>query len=237
MDLTMHLKTIAIVPARGGSKSVKLKNLAPLAGRPLIDHCLSTCVSCSQIDGVFVSTEYDMIAEHCREFGVEVWSRPDCLAADHVATLDVLLFHLREFQKANAPLPEFIVLVEPTSPFLRSSDVEGCLELLQDDHFDSAQTVITVPPNLHAFNQRIIDEGCSVFCYPEDRKGKSGKQDKGKRYAHGNVRVIRSSTLLKKESIFGRNSAAMVIERKYGFDVDGPEDFEMAEAMLAATIL
>lgn len=237
MNLTTHLKAIAIVPARGGSKSVKLKNLAPLAGRPLIDHCLTTCVSCSQIGGVFVSTENGEIAEHCREFGVDVWSRPDRLAADYIATIDVLLFHLRELQKVNNPLPEFIVLVEPTSPFLRTSDVEGCLELLQDDHFDSAQTLITVPPNLHAFNQRIIEEGCSVFCYPEDRKGKSGKQDKGQRYAHGNVRVIRSSTILQKESIFGSKSAAMVIERKYGFDVDGPEDFEMAEAMLAAKIL
>ena len=223
----------AMITARGGSKSIPLKNLANLNGRPLLDYAIKAGQATPSISRVICSTENDKIADFCRSAQIEVQARPLPLAGDDTPSLDVILYFLETSLSEEGFVPEFLVLLEPTSPFVLPEHIEGCLELLKNDpDADSAQTITPVEHNSHAFNQRFLDENGSHFFYDAQHKKCFSKQRKPKFYIHGNVRVMRSRSVLKNKDIFGNRSLPLVISRAYSMDVDGPEEFQWAECII-----
>ena len=232
-------KAWALITARGGSKSVPLKNLAPLAGKPLLAWGLEAAQKSSGLERIFCSTDHDGIADFCRGRGVEIQPRPGRLSGDNVSSLDVILYFVETAQKEFGGLPEMLALLEPTSPFVKPEQIDACIRLLESDPgADSAQTVTTPPPNHHAYNQReILDDGSMVFRFAEERTGLVNKQSKPKFYVHGNFRVMRTKSLLENRDIFGKRSLPMEIGRLDAMDVDGPEDFKWAEALIAAGLV
>jgi D-3-phosphoglycerate dehydrogenase len=228
----------AIIPARGGSKSIPLKNLARLNGIPLIDYAIGAARRTSEVSRVICSTESEEIAAHCRDVGVEVDVRPAELAADHVATVDVLLEFVRRKAATEKILPEYLLLLEPTSPFVTPADIRSCIsELDADSSADSAQTVTQVSSNSHAYNQRYHDLNGSNFMFPQERKHSVNKQTKPSFYIHGNLRVMRIRSLLRTRSIFGRRSLPVEIPKIRAMDVDNREDLLIAEAIIATRLL
>jgi CMP-N-acetylneuraminic acid synthetase len=222
-----------IIPARGGSKTIPLKNMVPLEGRPLIDYVVRAGRAAPSLRRLVCSTESAAIAAHCRAAGVEVHDRPAALAEDNVATVDVLVDCLETLGRGERPLPEAIALLEPTSPFLLPSHLESCIALLRErPEAESAQTIAAVAPNSHAYNQRVLRDGTVSFVFAEERRRHYNKQLKPGFYVHGNVRVVRTRCLLEKHDIFGSLSLPVVIPRLYAMDVDGPEDLEAAQCLL-----
>ena len=232
-------KTWALITARGGSKSVPLKNLAPLGGKPLMAWGLDAAKQSAGLERIFCSTDHDGIAGLCRERGVEVQPRPERLSGDNVSSLDVILYFVETAREQFGGLPEMLALLEPTSPFVKPEQIDACVKLLASDPTaDSSQTVTTPPPNHHAFNQReILQDGAMVFRFAEERKGLINKQSKPKFYVHGNFRVMRVESLLKNRDIFGKRSLPLEIGRLDAIDVDGPDDFIVAEALIKAGLL
>ncbi|HRE15461.1 MAG TPA: NAD(P)-dependent oxidoreductase [Rhodocyclaceae bacterium] len=228
----------AFIPARGGSKSIPLKNLAQLDGKPLIDYAIGAARNSARISRVLCSTDSAEIRAHCGQEGVEVDERPESLAADHVATVDVLLEFVRRRIARGETLPEYLVLLEPTSPFVAPCDIEDCLAKLDGDAAaDSAQTVTAVSSNSHAYNQRYHDENGSSFLFVQERKVCVNKQSKPRFFIHGNVRVMRTLALLHNRSIFGVRSLPVEIPRVRAMDVDNQEDLLFAEAIIAAGLV
>lgn len=228
----------AFIPARGGSKSIPLKNLAKLNSKSLIDYAIDAGRSAPSIGRVICSTDSDEISAHCAAMGVEIDRRPDSLAADHVATVDVLLEFARRMHLQGQTPPEYLVLLEPTSPFVAPRDIEDCIAKLDaDPSADSAQTVTAVSSNSHAYNQRYHDANGSNFLYVQERKVCVNKQSKPRFFIHGNVRVMRIPSLLRTRSIFGARSLPIEIPRVRAMDVDNQEDLMLAEAMIAAGLV
>ncbi len=227
-----------LIPARGGSKSIPLKNLARLHGIPLIDYAIGTARRSGKVSRIICSTDSEEIGSHCLALGVEVDRRPDELAGDHVATVDVLLEFVRRKAGAGVVLPEYLVLLEPTSPFVAPDDIEACLDRLDADAAaDSAQTVTPVSSNSHAYNQRYHDGNGSNFLYPQERKVCVNKQTKPGFYIHGNVRVMRVQSLLRTRSIFGTRSLPIEIPKIRAMDVDSQDDLLLAEAIIASGLV
>src|SRR5262245_4566414 len=101
-----------LVPARGGSKSIPLKNLALLGGQPLMSYGISAAQKSGCLDRIICSTESQKIAATALELGIEVDSRPDTLCGDDTPVADVA----REFlQRQSGGLPDILVLIQPTS--------------------------------------------------------------------------------------------------------------------------
>ncbi len=226
----------ALMTARGGSKSLPLKNLHPLAGRPLMAHGLIAARRVAAIGRVFVSTDHPGIADLARKLGAEVAVRPPELAGDQVSSLAVILDFLATAREREGGLPAFLVLLEPTSPFVRPAQIEACLGMLAADPLaDSAQTVSLPPPNHHAYNQRVLaPDGTASFRFAAERAGLVNKQQKPRLYVHGNLRVMRPESVIRHQDIFGPRSLALAIPRVDALDVDGPEDFAWAEALVKA---
>src|SRR5262249_27777372 len=112
---------LAIVPARGGSKSIPRKNLQPVAGRPLIAWTIDAARRARAIDRVVVWTEDDEIAEVARAWGAEVpVRRPAELAGDDTPGIEPVLHIVRWLDTQENSRPELIVVLQPTSPMRRS---------------------------------------------------------------------------------------------------------------------
>jgi len=130
---------VAVVPARGGSKSVPYKNLHPLGGKPLLAWPIETARSVSEIDRILVSTDDARIASAARELGAEIHERPPELATDSALVIDTLR-HLHEQLKSEGRPATVMVLLEATSPLRSVELVSRCLQRLVAEDLDSIAT-------------------------------------------------------------------------------------------------
>ena len=228
----------ALIPARGGSKSIPLKNMVDLNGRPLIDYTIRAAKACRFISRIICSTENRQIAEYCLHHTIEVQERPLNLAEDNSTTLDVILYVLETIKEIETYLPEYLVLLEPTSPFVLPEHIKDCVDLIRSDSkADSSQTVTPVEPNSHAYNQRYLDENGSHFIFLKEREQWYNKQLKPQFYIHGNVRAMRVKSVLKKKNIFGDRSLPLIIPSIYCIDVDGKSQLELARCIIKCGLI
>ncbi len=225
----MKSYTLAIIPARGGSKSIKHKNIVKFAGRCLIEHVIECAKRSREIDRVICSTDDERIADVVSRHDIEIMWRPAELATDDTHVIEVIKDILRRVDGK----PDLLPLLQPTSPFILPSHSDTCIQKMKlDRHADSAQTVTTFPHNYHAYNQRLVENGLVKFCFPEERRKCYNKQMKPLHYKFGNLVVTRVSTVMEKNSIFGTRSIAVEIPEPYGFDLDAKEDIALGEFLL-----
>jgi CMP-N-acetylneuraminic acid synthetase len=227
------------VPARGGSKSIPMKNLVPLAGRPLLDYVVLAGKASGALSRLVCSTDSEAIAAHAASLGIEVDRRPVHLAEDSTPVDAVIREYLARERARGAILPDVVVLLQPTSPFLRREDVTALVRLFAD-HPDicSAHNVYPVPHNLHAWNHRsVAADGSVAFLFEAERSRARNKQEKPKLFAFGNLIGARTEALLSGQGFYAKPRRAIDIPWQYSFDLDQPDDLPMADAMLKAGIV
>ncbi len=121
-------RILALIPARGGSKGIPHKNIAPLAGKPLIQYSIDAALGSRYIDYVLVSTDDEEIARVSRDCGAEVpFLRPEALASDTAKTIDAVL-HAVETLRDMGEAFDSLVLLQPTSPLRTTAEIDGAIE-------------------------------------------------------------------------------------------------------------
>lgn len=135
-----------LIPARGGSKSIPLKNIKMLGDKPLIAWTIQSALNAG-IQRVIVSTDHDEIAKISREFGAEVIMRPTELAQDTTPMYDVLKSEIPKIE----PIPEFVMILQPTSPFREKVHIKAAISFLTAniEEYDSLISVNRVPHRYH----------------------------------------------------------------------------------------
>jgi CMP-N,N'-diacetyllegionaminic acid synthase len=225
----------ALIPARGGSKSIPLKNLVALGGRPLIDYVILAAQAWGGCERIVCSTDHARIAERCRSLGIEIDRRPEHLTGDQAAVADVARDFVLRACATDAKRPTWVLLLQPTSPFVLPQHLTELASSMQSaPHANSAQNIVSVPHNHHAWNQRLFEKGEVSFAYVAERMRAFNKQLKPRHYVFGNLVAVRTTALLAGGDFFAPPSVGVEIERPYDFDVDGAEDLEQAEGLLAA---
>ncbi|MGY1584343.1 cytidylyltransferase domain-containing protein [Streptomyces sp. MN13] len=140
-------RVLAVIPARGGSKGVPAKNLAPVGGVPLVARAVRECRATRLVTDVVVSTDDQAIAEAARAAGAEVVLRPAAIAGD-TATSEAAVLHAMDTHEALHGSPvDVVLLVQCTSPFLVREDVDGVAAAVAEN---GADTAVTVAP-FHGF--------------------------------------------------------------------------------------
>ena len=124
------MRTWALIPARGGSKSIPGKNLISVAGIPLLDYSVRAAQAFGKFDRIICSTDNDQIAARAQKLGVEVIWRPAVFASDD-AKVDLAMKDLLASEDPES-LPDVGVLVQPTSPFLLPNHISGLLDVLME---------------------------------------------------------------------------------------------------------
>ncbi|MBT2507263.1 acylneuraminate cytidylyltransferase [Streptomyces sp. ISL-98] len=134
-------RVLAVIPARGGSKGVPAKNLAAVGGVPLVARAVRACRGAGHVTDVVVSTDDAAIAEVARGAGAEVVLRPADIAGD-TATSEAAVLHAMDAHEAiRGAAADVVLLVQCTSPFLTSEDIEGVCAAVIEDGADTAHTV------------------------------------------------------------------------------------------------
>ncbi|QES43460.1 transferase [Streptomyces venezuelae] len=144
---TQARRVLAVIPARGGSKGVPAKNLAPVGGVPLVARAIRACLAARLVTDVVVSTDDHVIAEAARHAGAEVVLRPAAIAGD-TATSEAAVLHAMDAHEAlHGATVDVVLLVQCTSPFLTPEDVDGVAAAVAEH---GADTAVTVAP-FHGF--------------------------------------------------------------------------------------
>ncbi|GGZ57029.1 N-acylneuraminate cytidylyltransferase [Streptomyces bluensis] len=134
-------RVLAVIPARGGSKGVPAKNLAPVGGVPLVARAVRECRAARLVTDVVVSTDDHAIAAAAREAGAEVVLRPAAIAGD-TATSEAAVLHAVDAHEArHGASVDVVLLVQCTSPFIVREDIDGVAAAVVENGADTALTV------------------------------------------------------------------------------------------------
>jgi N-acylneuraminate cytidylyltransferase len=220
---------LAVIPARGGSKRIPRKNIRPFCGKPIIAWSIEAARDSGCFDRVLVSTDDAQIAEVARRSGAEVpFVRPAELSDDHTGTIAVVR-HAIEWQTANATPPLLVCCIYATAPFVRADDVRRGLDELEGGDADFALSVTKYPfPIQRAI--RIDARGRIAMFYPEYFSIRSQDLDEAYHDA-GQFYWGWARAWLSAETVFGPNSAAIVLPTHRVQDIDTVEDWTRAEWM------
>jgi N-acylneuraminate cytidylyltransferase len=223
-------RVIAVVPARGGSKSIPGKNIKPLCGKPLLAWSIAIAQQVTEIDRVIVSTDDAEIAAVGREFGAEVYDRPARLATDEALVIDALKDLLARLE-AEKDAPEWVILLEPTCPLRSAEDVRKCLELVAGGQFDSVATFKDADLNPHRA-WRLTDGVPEVFIpgavpwLPRQKLPKAFQ-------LNGAVYIFRAALLAEEaKSLLVGKLGAVLMPRERSQDIDDHLDFMIVEALM-----
>jgi CMP-N,N'-diacetyllegionaminic acid synthase len=204
-------KVLAIVPARGGSKGIKKKNIYPVCGKPLIQYTSEIIRECKWIDYAVVSTddpEIGILSELNFDF-----IRPAELSGDRVSDFPVVEHALLAVETKIQSNFDLILLLQPTSPMRRSMDLERALDKLIDGDFDSVMSVSETDSKGHPFKQFIID-GDEIRHWTKQGAKIVARQELSKTYhKNGLVYAMTRQCIIEQKEIFGRKHTHSLIER------------------------
>jgi len=228
------MTTLAVVPARGGSKGLPGKNLRELAGLPLIVHSLRLAALCPEIARTVVSTDSDEIAAVARELGTEVLERPAELALDETPMLPVLRHALAQLDPDGATY-ELLLLLDPTSPARMPEDVARAHRLLRGAPEADGVVAVSEPPFNPIWHAVVERDGFLEPLLPEARS--YGRRQDVPRVLRINAALylFRASFLLEagESWLDGRHLALEIPERR-AVHIDDEADLWLFGALLEA---
>jgi pseudaminic acid cytidylyltransferase len=225
---------IAVIPARGGSKRIPRKNIKEFCGQPIIAWSIEAALSSQCFDQVIVSTDDEEIASIAKQYGAVIpFMRPLSLADDHTPTLPVMRHALDWFLQQGIEL-DHSCCVYATAPFLRSQDILAGLREIEKDEcnyvFSMAKFSYPIQRAL-----KINRGGFVEMLQPEHATSRSQDIDEVYHDA-GQFYWGRTQAWADGESIFAKNSRAIVLPSQRVHDIDTFDDWSRAECMFRALV-
>lgn len=225
-------RILAVVPARGGSKGVPLKNIQPVGTVPLVAWVGRLVKEIPMIDRAVVSTDNAEIAKIAEESGLDApFMRPDELSGDRVADWPVLNHALETMESLDGVTYEIIVMLQPTSPLRKKRHVTATIEKLEYGGFDAVWTVSETDSKSHPLKQLVINGDQLDYYDPAGSKIIARQQLTPVYHRNGAAYAISRDCLANKKSIKGDNTSFVVIDEEL-VSIDTPFDFEFVEYML-----
>lgn len=225
------MTTVAIIPARGGSKRIPRKNVKLFAGRPMIAHSIEAARASGVFDRIVVSTDDAEIMETARACGAEApFSRPPELANDHAGT-DEVLIHALTWLSEHGAAPGYACCLYATAPFVRPGDLARGLQLLKEKGATTAFSVTSFPYTIFRA-LKINEQGRLEMFWPENRLKRSQDLPESWHDA-GQFYWMDVPKYLRERRLFSADSVPVVLPRYLVQDIDTPEDWETAEHMFS----
>ncbi len=223
---------LGIIPARGGSKGVPRKNITPVAGKPLIAYTIEAALSTPSLDRVIVSTDDDEIGNVAREYGADVpFPRPPELARDDTLVLPVLLHALSWLSEHESYRPEYIMLLQPTSPLRAAEDIESAVNIAITTRADAVVSVSAVHRHPY-WMKRVTEDGRLTDFLPAEQIP-SRRQELPQIYAlNGAIYLSDTRVLLERQTFYTDRTYAYVMPPERSLDIDSPWELYLAELIL-----
>lgn len=220
-------KILALIPARGGSKGVPRKNVKILGGKPLIAWTIEAANQSKYIDRVILSSEDEEIIEVAKKWGCDVpFIRPKKLSQDDTPSMEVILHAIEQVKGYD-----YVVLLQPTSPFRTTEDIDKCIEKCIENNQKSCVSIVEVSENPYWMYTVTENEVLNPLI---DNYGKYYQRQKlPKTYIlNGAVYVASIEWLKQSKSFLSKNTISVEMTKEKSIDIDTMLDFKVASLLI-----
>ena len=222
-------RVLVVVPARGGSKGVKLKNIRPINGIPLVALVGRLVNKLPYVDRAVVSTDHPQIAKIAKESGLDVpFMRPEEFSGDIVADGPVLHHALLACEKIDKQQYDVVVMLQPTSPFRRPEHVTAAVTKLIAGGYDAVWTVSETDSKAHPLKQLIIQDDSLDYYDPAGARIIARQQLQPVYHRNGVAYVMTRKLIADKKNIKGKKTSFVVIDDLM-VNIDTEFDLKLAE--------
>jgi CMP-N-acetylneuraminic acid synthetase len=226
------MRVLGVITARGGSKGIPQKNIALLAGKPLLTYTIAAAAASQLLTRCLVSTDDPAIAQVATAAGADVpFLRPADLASDTSRSLDVVHHALHTVEQANDQPYDAVLILQPTSPLRSAADIDAAIELLQQN--PTADSVVSLIPlvGLSVYKLKLLRNVLVLPAYTTEVEG-IPRQDNNTLYQRdGAVYLTRRATLLA-GSLYGAKILGYVMPAERSVDINTPIDLAFAEFLI-----
>jgi len=219
-------KVLAIIPAKGNSKSIKNKNLVKIDNKTLIEHVFTNLKKVKLIDTIYCSTNEKKIINHCKIIGLPFEVRDENYCKDDSNIVD----YLYEVLKKKTTF-DIIILAQPTSPFINKKVIYNLIQVLKRKKYNSCQTISEVPHNFHYINQRKFVNNQVSFMFKKERLKQYNKQKKSKTFKFGNIIIFKRKSFLKSKNLFMSPCYGQKVNFLSSIDIDNKLDYQLAKIL------
>jgi len=229
-----ELKILAIIPARGGSKSVPRKNIRKLNGKPLIAYTIEAANEIKdKFHKIIVSTDDEEISEISKMFGAEVpFLRPKELAGDKTPTYPVLQHAVHFVENQDSIKIDLVMLLQPTTPFRNTEDISNSIKLSQTSDSDSVISVVQVF-STHPILMKKIENGVLTHYSIEEKEGTPRQLYEPAAYMrNGAIYLTKRDVLINNNSIWGNSITPYIMPQERSYNIDDEIDFLSSEMIL-----
>ena len=223
------MNTLVVIPARSGSKGLPDKNIKLLNGKPLIHYSIEVAQQIFNNEDICISTDSDKYIKIAEQTGLKVpFVRPETLSTDNATTQDVLL-HCLDFYEQKGVFYDYILLLQPTSPFREKKHLEDILMANKED----CDMIVSVKETESNPYYVLFEENKSGLLEKSKKDNFTRRQDCPKVYEYnGSMYLIKVSSI--KEKLFSSFTKIKKYEMhsKYSIDIDSEIDFKLAEVLI-----
>ena len=236
LNLSMEYskEVLAIIPARGGSKGIKNKNITNLNGSSLISYSIKAALESKLVSRVICSTDSEIIAEEAIKYGAEVpFLRPDEISQDNSSDIEYFN-HAIEWLKINESYrPRLLVQLRPTSPLRNLEMIDEAIQIMiKDNSYDSLRAV-SQPDHTPYKMWKLVkrNEMIPLLKLTGNKEPyNTNRQNLPEVYAQtGSIDITRPETLEKYKSMTGKKIYPFIMDERYFIDIDNIESLELAE--------
>ncbi len=220
-------KIIAVIPARGGSKGIRLKNLKKIKGKSLVRITSEFIKKCKFFDYAVLSTDHNKISSEAKKFGLNVINRPKKLCGDKISDTKVLVHSINQIEKNTKKIYDIAVMLHPTSPLRRVSDVKNSIKLLIKKNYDSLWTVSKTDSKFHPEKQLLIKNNKIKYYSSKGSRIIYRQQLSQVYHRNSNAYIVKINFLKKKKILLSKNTGYYLVQSKQ-ISIDSLEDMKIA---------
>lgn len=223
---------LAVIPARGGSKGVPRKNIRPLAGKPLLAYTIEVALACPLTTDVVVSTDDPEIRDIALQYGAQApFLRPTELATDTALAIPTIQHAVREMEARRGRPYDYVVMLQPTTPFRTADDLTQALTQLIDSQADGIISVVHVD-NWHPMKMKKFIDGWLVD-YEKPPVENPPRQILPPVYmVNGAIYATRRDVFMNRSTFQGEKCLGYIMPSERSVNIDSEVDLVVAEYLL-----
>ena len=228
------MEILAIIPARGGSKGIKNKNMTDLCGQPLLKYTFDAAKGSRLITRAILSTDSEEYAAYGRENGIEVCMRPAEFAKDRTPMNQVIEYHLKDLKEKGYE-PDIFILLQPTSPLRTPEHIDEALQnLIDDSKADATVSAKEMPHECLPMKIMKLDDDGSLSFYQEGGEKYTTRQTLPTLYARNGAAIyaLYTKAYFNTKGLYGSRCIPYIMKEEDSVDIDTPFDLFIAECIL-----